>query len=167
MNEFISRYTDHVNGSLTGFDRLVFRGTLRNIAYAQGMDKCRTLNGILLKDFGRYAEQASKRLEEASLAEASRRNRPILYLRSSHTNKEELARAIAGRDGIKQGLVCVLRSIEPCASFEVYRNREEKQLELKSRQRKCMHLYHYQFHPFSAGSMPAYRPGFPSPSRSA
>ncbi|HEX6804056.1 MAG TPA: hypothetical protein VF133_10295 [Terriglobales bacterium] len=147
MNEFIFRYADHIRGALTGFDRLVFRGTLRNIAYAQGMDKCRTLNGVLLKDFGRYAEKASKRLEQASLTEATRLNRPILYLRSSQTDKEELARGIARRDGVNEGLVCVLRSIEPCASFEVYRNRDQKQLELKSRQRKCMHLYHYRFHP--------------------
>jgi hypothetical protein len=48
MNEFISRYADHISGVLTGFDRLVFRGTLRNIAYAQGMDKCRTLNGVFI-----------------------------------------------------------------------------------------------------------------------
>lgn len=31
--------------------------------------------------------------------------------------------------------------------MEVYRNRDQKQLELKKRQRKCVFLYHYQFHP--------------------
>lgn len=147
MNEFITRHQDQISGSLTGFDRLVFRGSLRSLAYAQGMDKCRTLNGVLLKDFGKYAEQASARLEQASLAEAKRLQRPIEYLRSTHINKEDLARQIAERDGIRQGLVCVLRCIEPCASFEVYRNRDQKQLELKCRTRKCMHLYHYQLHP--------------------
>jgi hypothetical protein len=131
---------------LTGFDRLVFRGTLRSLAYAQGMDKCRTLNGILLKDFGRYAERCSDELEKASLAEAQRLGRPIEYLRSSQTDKEAVARKIAEETGMREGLVCVLRCIEPCSSFEVYRNRDQKQLELKKRQRKCMFLYHYQFH---------------------
>jgi len=147
MNEFIAKYHDEMRGTLTGFDRLVFRGSLRSIAYAQGMDKCRTLNGVLLKDFGKYAEKASKRLEQASLAEAKRFDRPIEYLRSSKIDKEEFARKIAAKDGVQDGLVGVLRCIEPCSSFEVYRNRDEKQLELKKRQRKCMHLYHYQFHP--------------------
>jgi hypothetical protein len=147
MNEFITRYQDEVSGFLTGFDRLVFRGSLRSIVYAQGMDKCRTLNGVLLKDFGRYAEKASARLEEASLAEAKRVQRPIEYLRSSKIDKEKFARTIAERDRVRDGLVCVLRCIEPCSSFEVYRNREEKRLQLKRRPRKCMHLYHYQFHP--------------------
>lgn len=147
MNKFIANFKNDIKGTLSGFDRLVLRGSLRNIAYAQGMDKCRTLNGVLLKDFGKFAEKASKRLEEASLAEARQRQRPIEYLRSSKTDKEELARRIAERDRIEDGLVCVLRCIEPCASFEVYRNRDAKLLELKSRQRKCMHLYHYQRHP--------------------
>ena len=146
MNEFIAKYQDEMSGTLTGFDRLVFRGSLRSIAYAQGMDKCRTLNGVLLKDFGKYAEKASKRLEEASLAEAKRLDRPIEYLRSSQIDKEEFARKIAEKDRVKDGLVCVLRCIEPCSSFEIYRNRDERRLELKKRQRKCMHLYHYQFH---------------------
>ena len=147
MNEFITNYQDEIRGTLTGFDRLVFRGSLRSITYAEGMDKCLTLNGVLLKDFGKYAEKASKRLEEASLAEAKRLGRPIEYLRSSKIDKEELARKIAEQDGVKNGLVCVLRCIEPCSSFEVYRNRDKRRLELKKRQRKCMHLYHYQFHP--------------------
>lgn len=147
MNEFIAKYQNEIDGVLTGFDRLVLRGSLRSLVYAQGMDKCRTLNGVLLKDFGKYAEKASARLAEASLAEARRMGRPIEYLRSSRIDKDGLARKIAERDGIQSGLVGVLRSIEPCASFEVYRNRNIRQLELKSRQRKCMHLYHYQFHP--------------------
>jgi len=87
------------------------------------------------------------RLEEASLAEAKRLNRPIEYPVSSKADKKAVARRIAERDAIQDGLVCVLRCIEPCASFEVYRNRNAKQLELKSRQRKRMHLYHYQLHP--------------------
>lgn len=147
MNEFIAKYQEEITGVLTGFDRLVFRGTLRSIAYAQGMDKCRALNGILLKDFGRWAAQCSEALERASLAEARKLGRRIEYLRSSHIDKEALARKIAQETGIGEGLVCVLRCIEPCSSFEVYRNRDQKQLELKKRQRKCMFLYHYQLHP--------------------
>jgi len=147
MKEFIAKYGDEITGMLTGFDRLVFRGTLRSIAYAEGMDKCRTLNGVLLKDFGKYAEQASRRLEQASLAGAQQLGRPVEYLISSRIDKEDRARKIAQEQGIRNGWVCVLRCLEPCSSFEVYRNRDQKQLQLKKRQRKCMFLYHYQFHP--------------------
>jgi hypothetical protein len=32
MNEFIAKYWQEISGTLTGFDRLVFRGSLRSIA---------------------------------------------------------------------------------------------------------------------------------------
>ena len=62
-------------------------------------------------------------------------------------SKEDIAREIAERDGIKAGLVCVLTAVEPCRSFDIQRNREKKELELVSRWRKCLHLYHYYQHP--------------------
>jgi len=48
------------------------------------------------------------------------------------------------RDGIEQGLVCVLRCVEPCWSYDV---RKWGAPELKFAQRKCLHHYHYQMHP--------------------
>ncbi len=37
MNEFIARHAQGIAGVLSGFDRLVFRGTLRPISYPEGM----------------------------------------------------------------------------------------------------------------------------------
>jgi hypothetical protein len=33
MQEFIKKYRDQINGVLSGFDRLVFRGSLRRLNY--------------------------------------------------------------------------------------------------------------------------------------
>ncbi len=33
MQEFINKFRDQINGVLSGFDRLVFRGTLRRLNY--------------------------------------------------------------------------------------------------------------------------------------
>src|SRR5258708_21506821 len=84
---------------------------------------------------------------EIAGARAERENRPIEYLGSSAVSKEEVARRIAKRDGIRQGLICVLSCVEPCVTFDIYRCREQKQLHLQRRQRKCLHLYHYWMHP--------------------
>ncbi len=43
--------------------------------------------------------------------------------------------------------MCVLSCVEPCRSFEVYRNRETKKRELVPRLRKCLFLYPYAIHP--------------------
>ncbi len=127
------------------------------------MDKCQKLRGLLVKDFSKYAETASKRLEEASVEAARRLGRPIEYLMSSRIDKEENAWMIAKADGIQDGLVCVLQSIEPCASFEVYRNSNIKQLQLKSHQRKFMNLYHYQMHPIFGWLNAGIQTWFPFP----
>src|SRR5437868_3247392 len=37
MQQFIAKHQDQIAGVLSGFDRLVLRGTLRSIAYGQGM----------------------------------------------------------------------------------------------------------------------------------
>ena len=60
---------------------------------------------------------------------------------------EDIARRSATEDGVSNGPVCVLTCVEPCRSFEIYRNRETKHLELQPRVRKCLFLYHYTVHP--------------------
>ena len=37
MHEFTATYANQIAGVLSGFDRLVFRGTLRQIAYPFGL----------------------------------------------------------------------------------------------------------------------------------
>jgi hypothetical protein len=147
MHEFIAKHHDKITGTLSGFDRLVFRGTLRSIAHKEGMDRYLWTNEVLLKNFGSHVEQVSRRLKEASLAEAEALGRPVKYLTSSQVSKEEIARGLAAKQGIRDGLVCVLRCVEPCWSFEIYRNREKRKLELEPRYRKCLFLYHYWMHP--------------------
>jgi hypothetical protein len=67
----------------------------------------------------------------------------VLYLPSSSLRKEDVARDIAEREGITEGLVCVLTAVEPCHTFTVGPNRETKKLELRPHQGKCLHEYFY------------------------
>src|SRR5262249_18658848 len=53
----------------------------------------------------------------------------------------------AQRDRIREGLICVLRSVDPCMSFQINRNHATRKLEIRYRQRKWLHLDHYQIHP--------------------
>ena len=38
MERFVTRYQDRIAGILTGFDRMLFRGTLRSISYPKGAE---------------------------------------------------------------------------------------------------------------------------------
>lgn len=147
MNAFLSKHENDVIGKLSGFDRLVFRGTLRPLAYPAGMKSYLNSAGVLLKDFAEHASKITKKIKTATKQMIEQTSRPLHYLPSSKTSKEEMARKIAENDGIKEGPVCVLTAVEPCNSYDLHRNKDEKRLELLPRQRKCLHIYQYQVHP--------------------
>lgn len=147
MNSFIQRHTDKIIGVLSGYDRLVFRGTLRAIALVAGMKAFLWKRQVLLKDFGSYAEAVTDEIKDATYAAAERLGRPVRYLPLPKTNKEGVALEIASQDSVTDGLICVLKCVEPSMSFEVYRNREKRLLELQPRRRPCSYFYHYMVHP--------------------
>jgi len=147
MLEFIRRHAASIVGVLNGFDRLRFRGTWRIAASVAGLGAFMRYRGILLKEGGNWMNDCTERVKKASLAVADNQGRPVVYVDKPSASKEDMAREIAKRDGIEAGLVCVLTAVEPCRSFDIQRNREKKELELVSRWRKCLHLYHYYQHP--------------------
>jgi hypothetical protein len=147
MGTFLHKHAANVIGVLNGFDRLVFRGALRRLVFLEGMKSYLWFANVLLKDFGQHVLSITSLLKKASSELAEKMSRPVRYLPSSGTDKEKVARRIAEEEGIKQGLICVLTCVEPCVSFDIHRNRETKRLELVTRYRKCLHVYHYSIHP--------------------
>ena len=147
MDTFLHKHGANVIGVLNGFDRLVFRGGLRRLVFVEGMKSYLWAAGVLLKDFGKHALAVTSFVKKASCQIAEKASRPIRYLASSCTDKENIARRIAEEDRVREGLICVLTCVEPCVSFDIHRNRQTKRLELVTRYRKCLHVYHYAIHP--------------------
>ena len=147
MGPFIQRHEENVTGVLSGFDRLVLRGTLRTLSYTAGMMNFLYEIGVLLKEFGGYVERTTKHLRAACYEMAQQLERPVIYLPSSQPSKEAMAQQIATRDGVSDGLICLLSCVEPCLSYEIRRDREQQRLILEPRQRKCLHLYQYWIDP--------------------
>ena len=147
MKAFVARHAEKIIGVLRGFDRVVFRGYLRPLAHVGGMMTFLYHNNVLLKDFKRFVQDVTDALKTASLAEAEARGRPIVYLASSRTRKEQAARQILQTHPVDSGLICVFKVVEPCYTYEVHRSRERKQLELRKKPGKCQHFYHYFLDP--------------------
>lgn len=143
MERFLTRHKDRITGTITGFDRILFRGTLRCLSHCQGMWVFLSSQHVLLKDFGRFVQRLSDEVSEHGKELAEQLGRPYEYLTNSSLSKEQRAREIMERDQIKKGLICVFAVVEPCYSITVRGNRQTKKLELVSRFRKCKHLYFY------------------------
>ncbi len=143
MERFLKRHQDRIKGTLSGFDRVLFRGCLRSLSYCKGMDKFLGSQRVLYKDFGQFAEKLSTRIKTHAQAIAKEYGRPLEYLESPKVSKHDIATEIMERDGIKRGLVCVLSCVELCQSFRIRRNGATKKIDLVPSPRQCLHYYFY------------------------
>lgn len=80
MEQFLNRHKDAIAGVMSGFDRLLFRGTLRSISYVEGMNIFLNYHHILLKDFGTFVERHSEFIKIHAESFARRYVRPYRYV---------------------------------------------------------------------------------------
>jgi hypothetical protein len=152
VQQFIEKYREQINGVLTGFDRLVFRGTLRRLNYgyydaglkatvAKGMEEYLWQNKILFKDYQDHVKRASERLKKAALEPFERQKIPVIFVRDPETDKSKMARQVASETRVTSGLVCAISALEPSPTFE------HRGTHIIRRTRPCHVLYQYQIHP--------------------
>jgi hypothetical protein len=152
VGSFEDRHADRIVGTLTMFDRMIFRGHLTRLFAPGAVSAMLWQLGFPLTEFTRYATVATEQLTATAKRLASDAGRPYIYSersrrRDGDPTKEEFARAIADRDGITEGVVCVVSVVEPCWSFQVRPDRRTHRLEAIRRQRKCVHHYLYLIDP--------------------
>jgi len=143
MERFLARHSNRIAGVVSGFDRLLFRGTLRSISFLDGMDRFLSSQHVLYKDFAGFAGRLTARLRTHAEALAQQTGRPLEYLRSSAISKDRRAREILARDAIAEGLVCIFSCVESCLTLTVRGDRATKRLRLVREERRCMFLYFY------------------------
>lgn len=152
MGIFTDLHRESILGVVEGFDRLIFKGHFNSMFPNGAFGYYLHQRGVLLRDAKGFFEKETDRIVKHARTAAEQVNRPFIYLTSAHTHasgesKEDMARVIAERDGITEGLVCIFSVIEPCRSFCVVGNRQTHRIEVVSRMRKCRHLYWYLIHP--------------------
>ena len=60
MKEFLEKYAGRIAGSVSCFDRIIFKGHLP-ISWPEGMESFLRREKVLIKDFKRYVTQVSQR----------------------------------------------------------------------------------------------------------
>src|SRR3989449_1362302 len=146
MKTFLQRFAVLVAGVLQGFDRLVFKGKLRQLYSPEGMHILLSANHVLRNDFKSYAAQVTASVLRASLVSQAKALGRFRYLNSSKADKEAVAREFAVEHRVSTGLVCVLQCLEPCWTFDRV-TRQDGVVVVHGEHGKCSHLYHYFIHP--------------------
>ena len=147
MERFLTRHDGRIAGIVAGFDRMLFRGTLRSISFLDGMQKFLGSQGVLYKDYAAFGKRVTARVRAHAETIAAETGRPHEYLRSRKISKEQRARDIATRDGITHGLICILSCVETGWGFKVRGDRRQQRLRLVPGEQPCIHLYFYFMDP--------------------
>jgi hypothetical protein len=140
---FVAQHAGLITGVLHCWDRIRFLGTLRTLQSVHGMMGYLQRANVLLKDFRQYVSELTARVRQQSEQIAEAAGRPAHYLHSSLVRKDGLARQIAEKDGIEEGLIGLWSCVEPCRTFFVSRDPRRKILFLEFAPGKCLHHYFY------------------------
>lgn len=140
MNTFIEKHTDLITGSISTFDRLIFKGYL-SYGYPKAAEKFLNSQNVLIKDFKSFVKTQSEKLMNNVQALTKLRGRPYEYLRSGGIRKDDLAKEIALRDSITEGLICVFGITESNNSYALRYG--DKRPHLEYTKPRCLTLYFY------------------------
>ena len=142
MKRFINQYNELFTGMLSCFDGILFKGYIP--LWGDGMEAFLTNQGLRIKDFSKFVQKQSGRIAGHAERMAKNLGHPYLYLNGPH-RKEAIVQGMIQAEGLQQGLVCVMRAVEPCQSFKMLPG--EGRPRLIPARRKCLCFYCYFLDP--------------------
>ena len=147
MKTLLERFKGIVNGTLSGFDRIAFKGFLMPLMYAKGvMDFCRS-NGILNKDYKKWMQKQTKCLvENANQYGIEQCGSGIMKIPTWRIRKEELVHKHQKEKNIEQGLIGVWSCLESGTSYRATFCPKVGYPQLERYPTRCKHLYFYFDH---------------------
>ena len=147
MDTLFHRFDGKIKGVIEGFDRIVFKGILKPICYAAGLQIFLHSRGILNKDYKGWVREKTAAIvrdaEEYSMGQIGLGSQ---YLTSSRTRKEEAAHEQQKKMGIQSGLVGTWSCVESCNTFKAVYDKSAGFPQIKPDHSKCKHIYFYYDH---------------------
>lgn len=148
MNIFLAKFKDVIKGMITGFDRIVFKGSILPISHEEGAMSFFRARRIRNSDFKRWAmEQTKLVVESAEQFARKHTGRGIDMIFSPKVRKDELARRRQQEMGLQSGVIGVWSAMETCWSYRSKYSAEIGHPQLRQDHMKCKHLYFYLDHP--------------------
>jgi len=147
MKKLIERFSAIVKGSISGFDRIVFKGHILPLMAAKGaMSFCRA-KGILNKDYKKWMmEQTSRLVQTVDQYAKDNCGKGIAPISTWRIRKEQLAHERQKAEQIENGLIGVWSCLESGASYRARYCEKTGHPRLQNYQTRCKHLYFYFDH---------------------
>ena len=139
VEQFLNKYQDQITGCMSVFDRIIFKGNLP-ISYPKAAEGFLFNQGVLIKDFRHFTGEHTDILKQHAQKMAADAGRPYEYHRFK-TRKDDYALKMAQRDGITDGLICVIARNEENHSFGLRYGKGRPELVRNSP--KSLTLYYY------------------------
>ena len=147
MDTLFHRFENIVKGVIEGFDRIVFKGVLRPIAYSEGMQSFLNSKNVLNKNYKDWAVNQSTEIIKSAEEYTQRQcGTGIQYISSSRTRKEQMAHEQQAKTGIKSGLIGTWACVESCRSYKAFFVQGASFPQLKNIETRCKHIYFYYDH---------------------
>jgi hypothetical protein len=148
MDSLLQRFGAQIKGVLTGFDRIVFKGCIRPLMYADGAMAFLRGRGVLNKGYKDWMLTQSAALCAAAERTAQRAcGRGVEPIRSSLERKEAMAHERQKALGRQAGLIGVWSSVEAGFSYRACYDAQAGFPQLRREFGRCKHLYFYYDHP--------------------
>ncbi len=148
MKKLIERFTSHVKGCITGFDRIVFKGWIMPLLSESGAMSFCQAKGILFKDYKTWMLKQTRALVNAADEYANTNcGEGIINIPTWRTRKEELAHERQQANQIDKGLIGVWSCQESGKSYRARYSETTGYPKLKFYPTHCKHLYYYFDHP--------------------
>ena len=137
------RHADQIAGVLSCYDRILVFGTLPGICFAEGMTSYLYSHKVRIFDYPRFAQLFRDELRENTERLAKESGIEIEHIRKRNVRKEDLVEAVLAKRGRHPGLVTIFSTMEPCATYQPWHNKQTGKTYLKPDDGKCLHYYFY------------------------
>jgi hypothetical protein len=138
------KYAAEMVGVLNCYDRVIIRGNLQPLCYAQGMTKYMYDHNLRIFSYGQFAVSLRDEIRQRAEAIAVENQIEIEFIRKSQAfRKEDRIQAILSKRGQQPGLVHIFAAMERCPAYRPWHDKTKGQTYVKSSSGKCLHYYFY------------------------
>lgn len=147
MGKLIGRLGCVVKGVLNGFDRIVFKGSIRPLTYAAGAMDFLQGRRVLNKDYKKWMlAQTEELVARVDRFVQDNCGRGITPLTTWRQDKDKLAKERQKAGGVKSGLIGAWSCLESGNSYRAHYSAEAGHPLLRHYTTQCKHIYLYFDH---------------------